>query len=707
MAQKKQVDEMDPHTDGIPMGAVWERDDPGTQETTHETHSAVPRDADEQPEENTSRPEGETEGTPTEGVIVPKGTPDDAVSPKKALLQDVNTKLGASLAAWHTYALLACHKRWQTIEAYVQDPDLYEEIVTEARAEIRREKAAVAKRLDKAKIRKDHAQIEVLSEELDELKKRAPSAMKMDALTLKARGGRLARQLAVPAAVLFGPVAAGIGVGAWWALLAYPVAWGWLAAQGHAMAVADGTVTVTEEPAERARELVGQASVPGDVPRDVVVGATEAENLILGHLSEWETRTEGRGLEGVVPGTPTVDALGIRVVLTTSGKLTLELLKKKLPVVRAALSVPRDVRTDLHPGEVGDQAVLRIRTRSPERDMAWNPRRDGIGVDADTGKPVTLPKGRKLIAGTSGSGKSVLLRVVMAEAMHSGEPTVVVYIDGKGEESALWRGKMRIAVEPEDIHQVLSELARESLDRRRIMQDKQIATWVPTKSRPRIVVVVDEGAEVMALDDPEDGLDIMAPLRSLGRTGRSRCIDLVWATQKPTIGAGIDSQINGVMDVRAVLRTAGATETRQVLASKWTAHELPEFGHAYVKGTGRGEEQAPVQVWDLSDDDQVTALPVRPVWAYAPDPQAPEVEQGQAPEGELPPVLAAALLLSEGADGVTGHDVAAACGLDLLDTQKALRAAGVKAGRFTNGSGTQVRGYERVALEEAASRYSV
>src|SRR5699024_10409158 len=127
------------------------------------------------------------------------------------------------------------------------------------------------------------------------------------------------------------------------------------------------------------------------------------------------------------PGAPTVDALGIRVVLTTSGKLTPEALEKKLRAIRAALSVPRDVRTDLSEGDYGDQAILRIRTRTPDRDTTWRPGRVGVGLDTDTGQPVVLPKGRKLIAGTSGAGKSVLVRVRIAEALTADEPTVVVY----------------------------------------------------------------------------------------------------------------------------------------------------------------------------------------------------------------------------------------------------------------------------------------
>lgn len=719
MAQKKQVEEVDPHTDGIDMGVVWQE---GQEEAPREAPrggmvdapplAATPtEEADSEAKGGDRRSEGEAPEASTR--FTPADEPDNAVTPKKALLEDVNARIGGTISAWHTYAMLACHRRWQTIEAYVQDPDLYREIVEAEQADIRRERAAVAKRLHKATIRKDMDQAKILKEELEELERRTPSAMKMDALTLKARGGRLARQLAVPAAVAFGPVAGVVGAGWWWALLAYPIVWGWLAAQGHAMAVADGTVTVSEEPAEKARELVTPPPASPEAPQEaptVVMGATESENLILGHLAEWGERSEGRGLEGVAPGTPTVDVLGIRVVLTLSGKATTDSLKKKMPALRAALSVPRDTRSDLSEGDLGDQSILRIRTRTPSRDMVWRPGRVGVGLDTDTGQPVVLPKGRMLIAGTSGAGKSVLVRVAMAEALAADEPTVVVYIDAKGEEAGLWRDKIRIATEQDDILTLLAELNREAADRSRIMQSQGVANWTPTPERPRIVVVVDEGAELidmhdMSAKDPEDRVDMLGPIGPTGRLGRSRAIDLKWATQKPTVGEGIPSQINGVMQDRIVLKTAGRNENNQVLGSDWKTHELELGGFAVTNIAGRGPDQAPVQVWDLHRDEQVASVPGGRVWRYEPDPQAPEPVEGPREAG-LPRVLAAALTLSEGARGVRSEDVAGAVGMDLLDTQNAMRDAGVAAGRFTNSVGEQKRGYRREDLEKAAARYA-
>lgn len=719
MTQQHETDE---YTDGIEMGVVWEEEpvSPGTPLPREEgTPGGTEQETDPGTQGDARRSEGETGGTPTAGAIVPADAPDAAVSPKRALLDDVNERLKASLSAWHTYALLAWSRRWATAEAYVQDPHLYEEIVEEARAEIRRKRTAVAKKLTKAKIRKDAESVRVLQEELEELERKAPSAMAMDALTLKARGGRLAKQAALPAAVVLGPVAAGAMVGAWWALLAWPAAWVWLAVQGHAIAVAEGSVSVREVSLPvPSVELGGSAPVvpvasPGGVPGTTVVGATEAENRLLARLAAWSEVTSGRGLEGVVPGSPTVDALGIRVVLTASGKHTPESLEKKMPAIRAALSVPRDVRSDLSEGDYGDQAVLRIRTRTPSRDMVWRPGRVGIGVDTETGNPVVLPKGRMLIAGTSGAGKSVLVRVAMAEALQSDEPTTVVYIDAKGEEAGLWRDKIRCATEEDDILKLLGELNRESYDRSQIMQEQGVSTWTPTQDRPRIVVVIDEGAEVIAMHDtsakdPAEHVDVLGPIGPLGRLGRSRAIDVKWATQKPTLGQGIPSQLNGVMQDRIVLKTAGRNENNQVLGSDWKTHELELGGYAVTNVAGRGPDQAPILVWDLSSDAAVAGVPGGGVWSYRPRSQAREEEAVEAPqEPGLPAVLSAALLLSEGANGVKGEAVAKACEMDLLDAQNALRDAGVKAGRFTNSEGSQVRGYRREDLEEAASRYSV
>lgn len=542
--------------------------------------------------------------------VVPARQHTGALTPQRAAVADATERIRETLAAAHTYALLAWRQRWELVVDHVMDPALRDEVADAAERELDQRRAAAARRLRRARTEEDQA---AARRELDRLDRRVVSEVEIDMRTLAARTGRLARRLAVPACVLVGPVVL-VYTGAWVGVLVWPAAWCWLAVQGRALAAARPELLHRAETRPSLEPRTTPTPASSAATATTVVGASVAENRILARLGEWDRYAAQRGLAGVAVADYTLGDTGITVVLHTSGKLTPAQLVRRVDVVRAVLAVPARVAMDITPGDVGDQAVLRIRTRTPERDMTWAPTRRGIGVDTDTGEVVEVPTGRKLIAGTSGAGKSVLLRVIMAEALCAPEPTAVIYLDGKGEESAVWEGKARVAVEPDEILDVVRELVAESEERRDLMRADRVATWTPTEERPRLVVVVDEGAEIIAMDDKDT--PILDGLRSLARTGRSRCIDVVWCTQKPTLGEGIDSQINGVMEVRVVLRTAGATETRQVLGPGWRAHELTGAGLAYLSGTGRGPDQAPIQVWDLSADATVTALPDREPWQH-------------------------------------------------------------------------------------------
>lgn len=362
-----------------------------------------------------------------------------------------------------------------------------------------------------------------------------------------------------------------------------------------------------------------------EIPR--LLGVSPTESRIIARLDQWADLAAGRGLDGLRLVDLRASDAGLVATLGLSGRWTAARVAAPDTVgrIRAALSVPSTVRLDVAHGAVGDEVELRIRTRERRTDALWTPDRAGsIGVCTDTGQAVPIPPGRLLVAGTSGAGKSVALRVLMASALLAEEPTAVIYLDGKGEESSLWHHNVRAAVEPDEIDQVIAEVAEEAQERRDLMRDARVATWTPTEERPRLVVVIDEGAEIIAMDSRR--LSLVDRLCSLARVGRSRRIDIIWCTQKPTIGDGIPRQVNGVMDTRLVLRTAGATETRQVLGPDWRAHELTGAGLAYLSGTGRGPDQAPIQVWDLSADATVTALPDRTPWQHGQ--QRAEEDQG-------------------------------------------------------------------------------
>lgn len=410
---------------------------------------------------------------------------------------------------------------------------------------------------------------------------------------------------------------------------------------------------------------------------------TKEERRLLARLAPaaYRDRAEHRGLAGTQTGRARLTAAGIVCPVRLGGKWTPATYRAAVDNVRALLGARTALRIEVTPGKRGGWADLTIRTRSAvdTADMRWAPDRAGIGLDAHNGQPVTLPRARFLLAGSSGAGKSVALRPYLAEL--AADPlAAVVLVDAKRVEGALWRPRARIARDAAEIEAVGAELQAEMMDRLEILEATGRASWSPTPERPTLVVVVDEGAEVKTIAP-----DAMPAFESVARMGRAAEVHLVWCTQKPTMSgpsAGIPPQIAAQMDVRAALRLATATEVRTVLgedatAGGWDAHTLPKPGVLMLRGTGRGP--APVRVWFM-DDEQVKALPPAPVWQRVtaptpPKPTAPPVDltkptapadgsgQPHAREEEGQPPTVEQVLALAGPEGVSVAHVCKATGL--------------------------------------------
>ena len=242
--------------------------------------------------------------------------------------------------------------------------------------------------------------------------------------------------------------------------------------------------------------LLGRRAVPAAPVVDD--GLSAEERALMGRLQpeHWKTHADGRGLGGTLTARPAVTDAGIVCAVRLDGKWTVSALADRLESVRALLGARTGLRIEVTSGPRGGWALLTLRTRSAVdgADLLWTPGRAGIGMDTGTGQIVQLPHGRKLIAGTSGAGKSVLLRAILAPYVLDPLSTVI-YIDAKGEESALWAHCAREAINPEDIAEVVAEVVAEMLERRDEMRARRIATWQATEQRPRLVVLVDEGAD--------------------------------------------------------------------------------------------------------------------------------------------------------------------------------------------------------------------
>lgn len=602
----------------VPTGVVWQAGD----------------DPEHEP--------GPEQREPVSGRVMQPAEGDSSLTPVQVDRAQISDRLKVSLEAANTYALLCWNRRWEVAMDYVMDPALRQQMLDQAEEDLDTKIADAEKTVRRSIKPEDSARA---NKKLNRLKRREVSELEVDARVLRARTGRLAGRCVVPASVIVGPVLLAVS-GTWVGLLAWPAAWGWLAIQGRAMARAEVKTTATDTtPAPssveaRAHQLaeaaVAEATV-GAAVAATVVGATDAENQILARLTQWAELAKGRGLEGTAPGDPTLAETGLSVVVTCDGRITPGGLMKKTGAVRSLLGVPTGTALDIVQGERGDQALVRIRTRTPQRDMDWQPGKEGVGVDLTTGEVVDLEVyHRMLIAGASRSGKTVMMRVLMTKVVADPNAKLIL-IDAKRVEAARWKHVARTACTPDEIANLAAELKKEMTRRYEEISSTGRA-WVPSPKSPRMVIVVDEGAELITLDHKD--LGIMENLRSMAMMGGEAEMHLWWCTQKPTKtgdGRGIDTAIAGQMTGAMVcLRTTTPAEARTVLgedanAAGWNPHQLERAGLALIRDGERGPD--PVAVWNLSDESKVLALPPQAPWGL-PAAEAPEPSPENKNENE-------------------------------------------------------------------------
>lgn len=373
---------------------------------------------------------------------------------------------------------------------------------------------------------------------------------------------------------------------------------------------------------------------------------TAEESALLKRLQpqHWKEHAEQRGLTGTLTGRPRLTEAGIVCAVRLDGTWTTTKLRSAEDHIRALLGARTSLRMQVKAGKQGGWAELILRTRSAADgdDLTWTPERRSLGIDTVTGEQVTVPLGeRLLIAGRSGAGKSVASRPLLYDASE-GATNALVIIDLKRVEGRLWDHRARVASTPHEVIDVTDELETEMLDRLSILPKGQ-DTWTPTADRPRITVVVDEGAEVMTAADSvpyevEAGegktrtvkRSALPALESIARMGRAACIDLWWMTQKPTIGDGIPKQIAPQIGVSICLAVRTPAEARVVLgedaqAKGWNADELPVPGVALIRDGKRKPDPVKVRYMDKS---VVIALPDRTPWSRS---MAPSVEAAGAP----------------------------------------------------------------------------
>jgi len=179
-----------------------------------------------------------------------------------------------------------------------------------------------------------------------------------------------------------------------------------------------------------------------------------------------------------------------------------------------------------------------------------------------------------LIAGQTGSGKSVCLNVLILSLLYARKPEEckLILIDPKRVEMTCYQGiphlKQPVVTEPENAMEVFEDLVHEMETRYRLLSEngvRKISSYNELKTvekMPYIVTVVDEMADLMMTS----GKELETAVVRLAQLGRAVGIHLVLATQKPVTKV-ITGLIKSNMTSRIAFQVATNMDSRVILDS--------------------------------------------------------------------------------------------------------------------------------------------
>lgn len=180
-----------------------------------------------------------------------------------------------------------------------------------------------------------------------------------------------------------------------------------------------------------------------------------------------------------------------------------------------------------------------------------------------------------LVAGASGSGKSVFLHSIIQQLMR-GSRVELTLIDPKQVEFSQYDGQVKqYQYEPEKVVATLEALNEEMEARYANMKAAGIRSIEDSKSMKYHVVVVDEYADIVARADTK------ALLRRLAQKGRACGIHLVVATQRASTRI-IDGDTKVNFPVKVVFKMAKVADS-QVMIDEAGAEKLLGMGDALIQ----------------------------------------------------------------------------------------------------------------------------
>jgi S-DNA-T family DNA segregation ATPase FtsK/SpoIIIE len=286
----------------------------------------------------------------------------------------------------------------------------------------------------------------------------------------------------------------------------------------------------------------------------------------FGLVPGWVTKKGEADKGGAGEGVGERSRVKVQSILTREKDLALAL---KTPYLRIEAPVPGEALVGL---EVPTPSPRRVPLRTVVDDAAFGilAAKGGlpIALGQDTGGNAVvmdltvLP--HVLIAGATGSGKSVCINSIIASLLLTKPPEQMrmLMVDPKRVELTPYNGIPHliapVIVEADAVSGALRSLIREMLHRYRQLEEvrtRNIAGY-NAKARermPYLVVIVDELADLMIAG----GFEVEQNLIRLAQLGRAIGIHLILATQRPSVNV-----VTGLLKANIVARVAFAVATQ-------------------------------------------------------------------------------------------------------------------------------------------------